>query len=110
MKITEQLVENFYAVIVMPNMESQTEKIAELLVDGDWHCVNEMLELYCVDYRRRLCDLKEIGYLLENQKCELHNFHRGGSKMWRMVDSPQPFERINEEKKPEREPEQAMLI
>ena len=66
-------------------MNSQTQKIKELLVDGDWHCVNEFIDTYCVDYRRRITDLKEKGYILDGRKCELHDFHRGGSKMWRLI-------------------------
>ena len=69
-------------------MESQAERIAELLSDGNWHCTNEMYEMWMADPRTRLCELKKKGYVLEGIKCTLHNNHRGGSKMWKMIDEP----------------------
>ena len=70
---------------------SQQEKILDILEDYNWHCVNEFIDTYCVDYRRRLCDLKKKGYLLENRKCEQHNYHRGFSKEWRLLENAQAF-------------------
>ena len=66
-------------------MNTQKQKIAEILSDQAWHCVNEFIDTYCVDYRRRLVDIKRDGLEMESKTCELHNFHRGGSKMWRIV-------------------------
>ena len=69
-------------------MTSQTQKIKELLESGGWHCTSEMYAMFISDPRRRLCDLKEKGFVLEAQKCKLHNYHNGGSKMWRLVSFP----------------------
>ena len=66
-------------------MNSQLNKILKLLERGDWVCTSQMYALYMSDPRRRLCDLKEKGYILESKKCSLHDFHRGGSKMWRLI-------------------------
>ena len=69
-------------------MNSQINKIMELLKAGDWICTSQMYALYMSDPRRRLCDLREKGYILESKKCSLHDFHRGGSKMWRFIQLP----------------------
>ena len=65
--------------------QSQKNKILELLKNGDWICTSQMYALYMSDPRRRLIDLKNDGYVLESKKCELHDFHRGGSKMWKFI-------------------------
>ena len=75
---------------------SQKSKILEILSDNRWHCVNEFIDTYCVDYRRRLKDIKDRGYVLEGVKCTLHN-HIGGSKAWRIVGYP-VFNRFAPEK------------
>ena len=63
---------------------TQLRKILSLLSDNQFHCTSEMYALYIADVRRRLCDLQDKGYKLEGKKCELHNYHEGGSKMWKM--------------------------
>ena len=63
---------------------TQLTKILNLLFDNRWHCTSEMYGLYIADVRRRLCDLQEKGYTLESKKCELHDYHKGRSKMWKM--------------------------
>lgn len=71
-------------------LNPQTQKIYEILQDERWHCVNEFIDTYSVDYRRRLVDLKRKGYQLISRKCLRHQ-HRGGSKEWRftgMVEQP----------------------
>jgi hypothetical protein len=30
-----------------------------------------------------------LGYELESQRCTLHSYHKGGSKMWRLMKEPQ---------------------
>lgn len=66
---------------------NQKQKILLILQDKNWHCVNEFIDTYCVDYRRRLKDLDEDGYILTSRKCEQHN-HRGGSKEWYLISEP----------------------
>lgn len=63
---------------------SQANKILNILKDEDWHCVNEFIDTYCVDYRRRIVDLKKQGYNLISRRCEKHN-HIGGSKEWMLL-------------------------
>ena len=63
---------------------TQTSKILNLLKDGAWHCTSEMYAMFMSDPRRRIVDLKEKGYELEGKKCELHDYHKGCSKMWRL--------------------------
>lgn len=64
---------------------SQAQTIYNLLSDGEWHCVTEMMALYIPDYRRRLVDLRERGDRLENAKCNLHNHQSGNMKMWKLT-------------------------
>ena len=72
-------------------METQHHKILALLDNGQWHCTSEMYALYMADPRKRLCELKKKGYNLEKDKCHLHNYHKGQSKMWRLVPNPLVF-------------------
>jgi hypothetical protein len=64
----------------------QRTKILDLLKEREWVCVEQMTQLYIVDYRRRLKDLEEIGHKLESRRCTQHTHHRGGSKEWRLVE------------------------
>lgn len=64
---------------------SQKEKILDLLSDKNWHCTSQMYAMYMSDPRRRLVDIKEMGYHLESRICQQHSFHKGGSKEWRLV-------------------------
>lgn len=66
----------------------QRLKILDLLKSQEWTCVEEMTKLYIVDYRRRLVDIKRMGYELESRKCTQHSYHGGGSKEWRLASSP----------------------
>ena len=65
-------------------MESQKTKILELLEQSEWVCTSAMYACFMSDPRRRICDLKEKGYLLESRKCQSHDYHRGGSKEWHL--------------------------
>lgn len=71
----------------MSKIVTQTKRILEILQDSQWHCVNEFIDLYSIDYRRRLKDLKDKGYTLLNRKCEMHR-HIGGSKEWKLWGEP----------------------
>lgn len=65
-------------------MKAQRAKILDLLRDGNWVCVEQMTQLFIVDYRRRLVDLQEQGYEMESRRCQQHTHHKGGSKEWRL--------------------------
>lgn len=65
---------------------TQQNKILALLQEGRWVCVNEFIDTYCVDYRRRLVDLKEKGHQLISRKCLRHH-HHSGSKEWRLLSA-----------------------
>src|SRR3990167_3354767 len=69
-------------------MTSQKQIIINLLEEKEWTCTSEMYAKYMADPRKRLHEIKQMGYVLEAKKCELHNFHLGGSKMWRLVAEP----------------------
>lgn len=62
----------------------QANRMLKLLKSQPWVCVEDFTKLYIVDYRRRISDLKERGFQFESKKCELHNYHKGGSKMWHL--------------------------
>ena len=66
-------------------MNTQANRILELLEKGDWICTSDMYRLYMADPRRRICDLKDKGYKLESRRCQQHTFHKGGSKEWRLT-------------------------
>ena len=66
-------------------MESQKQKILNLLTDSTWVCTSQMYALYMSDPRRRIVDLKKDGYILESRKCQSHDYHRGGSKEWHLI-------------------------
>ena len=56
-------------------MQSQKQIILNMLLDSEWVCTSH----------RRLCDIKKDGYVLENRKCQQHDFHKGYSKEWRLI-------------------------
>lgn len=67
-------------------IKSKKEKILEVLSDYNWHCVNELLNTYCVDYRSRISELKKKGHKLEWRWCENPSHkHNGKSKEWRLT-------------------------
>src|SRR5581483_6586047 len=68
------------------NYDTQKNRIHELLSDGAFHCVTEMMAMYIPDYRRRLCDLKDQGVHLEARRCQAHQ-HKGGIQEWRLADT-----------------------
>jgi hypothetical protein len=66
---------------------NQKQKIINALIDSEWVCTSDLYALYIADVRRRLIDLKNDGYILTSKKCELHDYHKGGSKMWHLIGS-----------------------
>lgn len=66
----------------------QKTKIIDLLKEKEWVCVETMTKLFIVDYRRRLVDIKRMGYELESRRCTQHSYHSGGSKEWRLKVKP----------------------
>ena len=67
---------------------SQQQLILDLLKDGQWICSSQFYASFIADPRTRICELKKKGYLLENRKCEQHDYHRGFSKEWKLLDIP----------------------
>lgn len=68
---------------------SQHAKIINLLDDGQWHCTSEMRNLYMADPPKRICELKEKGFIFDNPRvCTKHNYHDGGVKEWRLLGKP----------------------
>lgn len=67
---------------------SQAVEILKILNDGNFHCVTEILEkMYIVDYRRRMCDLKEQGHKLISEPCggRCGRNHSSGVHRWQLV-------------------------
>jgi hypothetical protein len=49
---------------------SQKNQIKSILNDGHKHCSTEFVEkLYIIDYRRRICDLKDEGLKIKSEPC-----------------------------------------
>jgi hypothetical protein len=49
---------------------SQKDKIKNILSDGQKHCsVQFVEEVFCIDYRRRICDLKDDGLKIKSEPC-----------------------------------------
>jgi hypothetical protein len=66
-------------------MKTQVQTILNLLSDGEYHCITEMIQKFIPDYRRRLCDIAEQGIELESKKCEFHVHRSGNMKMWKLA-------------------------
>ena len=64
---------------------SQKSTILNILTDYEFHCSSEFYANYIADPRTRLCELKKAGYVLENRKCEKHDYHKGFSKQWKLL-------------------------
>lgn len=64
---------------------SQHQIILNILNDGAWHCSSEFYASFIADPRTRLCELQKKGFQLENKKCELHSYHKGHSKAWKLT-------------------------
>ena len=65
---------------------SQKEKILQLLEEKEWVCTNEFYASYIADPRKRICELKDKGFVLEWRWCKTHN--HGKSKEWRLATTP----------------------
>ena len=49
---------------------SQKQQIKRILEDGRKHCsVQFVEEVFCIDYRRRICDLKDDGLKIKSEPC-----------------------------------------
>lgn len=68
----------------MKRFNTQSAKILKLLQGKPWVCVTEFIDLYAIDYRRRLVDLKERGHTLESRRCTQHK-HPSGLKEWHLT-------------------------
>ena len=64
---------------------TQHETILDLLNSGNWICSSKFYAAFIADPRTRICELKKLGYILENRKCETHDYHAGGSKEWKLT-------------------------
>ena len=76
------------------DMTQQTQ-ILQLLNDGEPHCVGEILEkMFIVDYRRRLCDLKDQGYNLISEPCggRCGRNHSAQLHQWTLLSSRPKYE------------------
>lgn len=68
---------------------TQFDKILALFDDQEWVCTSQMYALFIADPRRRICDLKDKGYVFaEPRICQSHDYHDGGSKEWKLISEP----------------------
>lgn len=84
-------------------MESQKTKILNMLLDNSRVCVTEMMAAYIPDYRRRLVDLRQDGYILEGRPCKQHDHRSKNLKEWHLISREEkreetiPFDSNNPE-------------
>ena len=67
---------------------SQKTKILNLLIDREWVCNTELMAAYIPDYRRRITDLKQDGYILSGRPCQQHDHKSKNLKEWHFISSP----------------------
>lgn len=51
-------------------MTPQHNKILNLLSDNRWHCGTEILQLFIKDDRKRISELKKMGYVILSERCD----------------------------------------
>lgn len=61
---------------------SQQELILEKLNDGQWHCSNELIDLYSVDYRSVINKLRKKGYEIIGKPCDMNHTHKSRKNKW----------------------------
>ena|SRR3990167_10210255 len=72
------------------DMTPQHQKILELHDDGGWHCSTEIE--YIRDQRKRVSELRQMGYVFEKLSCDSRcgHSHNSGLLMRRLVKTPEP--------------------
>ena|SRR3990167_285656 len=73
---------------------SQIQKILEKLNEGRWVCSTELIDLYCVDYRARINDLRKKGYIINGEPCKgrCGKNHNASLSRWYLELNPAKFE------------------
>ena len=61
---------------------SQQQRILEKLNDGNWHCSNELIDLYSVDYRSQISKLRHKGYNIVGKSCDMNHKHNSRKNKW----------------------------
>lgn len=64
------------------SLTPQHKRILDWLEDGNYHCGVEMT--YMIDMRKRVSEMKVLGYEIEGKRCNLHR-HDSGVYMRRWV-------------------------
>ena len=70
---------------------TQQEIILKLLQENEWVCITDMIKSFIPDYRRRLCDLKDSGYILEGRACKQHEHKSKILKEWALKGHSDPY-------------------
>lgn len=66
----------------------QKTRVLEMLASGLWICSSSFLKEYIPEYRSRINELRKEGYQVQAVKCNLHDYHEGNSRMWRLLSIP----------------------
>lgn len=74
---------------------SQQTKILNLLEDYQWHCGNEITQLYIKDDRKRISELNKAGYKIIGEPCNLHT-HNARVYMRKLISGPDSFSLIQQ--------------
>lgn len=70
------------------SLTPQHRRILDWLEDGNFHCGIEMT--YMIDMRKRVSEMKVLGYEIEGKRCNLHR-HDSGVYMRRWVKEKPKF-------------------
>jgi hypothetical protein len=66
---------------------SHHTKILNLLDDNNWHCGNEITNLYIKDDRKRISELNKAGYKIVGEPCDMHK-HTSRVYKRRLIKAP----------------------
>jgi hypothetical protein len=67
---------------------NQHNIILNTLQDSQWHCSNQLRDLFVPEYRSRINELRKRGYTITKERCKIHN-HKGITQMWKLVATPE---------------------
>lgn len=68
----------------------QKQKLLELYKDGEWKCSVEITPLFIRDYRKRISELNQSGYVFQSMRCDgrCGVNHASNVHMYRLTEKP----------------------
>lgn len=71
-------------------LSPQKQKLVELYKDGEWKCSVEITPLYIRDYRKRISEMIQEGFIFESQRCDgrCGVNHAANVHMYRLTERP----------------------